>query len=864
MKLTQFFFVSAILVLLTGCKESIVKEMKLDENWTFKKANDTLWKNATVPGTVHTDLLANKDIENPFYRLNEHDVQWIDKSDWEYKTSFEISKEDFSKENIELEFLGIDTYSKVFLNDQEIMTSDNMFRRYTINCKPYLKEGKNELRVILESPIKKGIEKYDAIDYEITVSDNDLAKIGKVEGEKKVSIFSRKAGYHFGWDWGPRLVSSGIWRSVILRSWDNFKVDDVFIRQKNIGETAKLSAEIEINSSKEIEKSVFEIFVNDTLVKTEEKPLVINKNTFTIPFEIKNPKLWWPNGMGEQHLYDVKVKVSHKNHSDAKSHQIGLRTIKLIREKDSIGSSFYFTVNGKPTFMKGANYIPQDIFLPRVKQSNYEHILNSAKDANMNMIRVWGGGVYESKAFYDLCDQKGLLVWQDFMFACAMYPGDDDFLESVKQEAIDNIKRLRNHTSIALWCGNNEVLSAWERWGWKQQVTKEQSEKAANTIWKAYTDIFHKVLPEAVKGYDSDREYWASSPSSELGVPESHTDGDAHYWGVWWGKEPFENYNIKIPRFMSEFGFQSFPELATVNKYTIPEDHDIFSEVMKSHQRSSIGNGTIEEYMLRHYKKPKDFASFLHVSHLLQAYGITTGIEAHRKNRYRCMGSLYWQINDCWPVASWSSIDYYGKWKALHYGVKKSFKKTIVSFDKKENGVNVFIATDDLANQKGELKVDLLSFDGQVITSWNESIEIEANASKSYLSISKEKLEEFSSQWKTAYLSASLKVGKTTVAKKQHYLVPFKTLTLPQPEITFDVSENETEYIVSFKTKKLAIGVFASGNFDENFSDNYFTMEPNTEKTITIQKGNFKTLADFKKELKVSSLVDTYNPEISN
>ena len=508
--------------------------------------------------------------------------------------------------------------------------------------------------------------------------------------------------------------------------------------------------------------------------------------------------------------------------------------------------------------MKGANYIPQDIFLPQVKQSNYEHILNSAKDANMNMIRVWGGGVYENKTFYDLCDKKGLLVWQDFMFACAMYPGDDDFLESVKQEAIDNIKRLRNHTSIALWCGNNEVLSAWERWGWKQQVTKEQSEKAANTIWKAYTDIFHKVLPEAVKEYDSDREYWASSPSSELGVPESHTDGDAHYWGVWWGKEPFENYNVKIPRFMSEFGFQSFPELATVNKYTIPEDHDIFSEVMKSHQRSSIGNGTIEEYMLRHYKKPKDFASFLHVSHLLQAYGITTGIEAHRKNRYRCMGSLYWQINDCWPVASWSSIDYYGKWKALHYGVKKSFEKTIVSFDKKENGVNVFIATDDLANQKGELKVDLLSFDGQIITSWNESVEIKANASKSYLSISKEKLEEFSSQWNTAFLSASLKVGETTIAKKQHYLVPFKTLELPEPEITFNVSENDTEYIVSLKTKKLAIGVFASGNFDENFSDNYFTMEPNTEKTITIQKGNFKTLADFKKELKVSSLVDTY------
>ncbi|AUC14537.1 beta-mannosidase [Tenacibaculum sp. SZ-18] len=847
-----------LLFSIIGCKKSVVKELEITENWTFKKSNDTIWRTAEIPGTVHTDLLKHNVIENPFYRLNEHKVQWIDKEDWIYKTTFNISQDTFYKEQLEIEFQGIDTYSKIYINNTEIISTDNMFRRYQIDIKKHIKIGKNEIKVILESPIKKGIEKFDSIDYEIEVSDNDLAKIGKVKENKKVSVFSRKAGYHFGWDWGPRLVTSGIWRPVILKSWDNFKIEDVFIRQKVLKDAAQLSTEIEIRSTKEFKKSTIEISINDTLVVSKEYQLKFGKNKITIPFTIKSPKLWWPNGMGKQHLYDINVKVSHKNHYDEKSNRIGLRTIELLREKDSIGTSFYFKVNGVPTFMKGANYIPQDLFLTRVKDSNYYHILNSAKEANMNMIRVWGGGFYENKKFYDLCDEMGLLIWQDFMFACAMYPGDKKFLENVKQEAIDNVKRLRNHSSIALWCGNNEVLSAWERWGWKQKVTKEQSEKAANTTWQSYVDIFHKVLPEVVEQYDADRKYWASSPSSELGVPESHTDGDAHYWGVWWGKEPFDNYNMKIPRFMSEFGFQSFPELATVNKYTLPEDRDIFSEVMKSHQRSSIGNGTIKEYMLRHYKEPKDFESFLYVSHLLQAYGITTGIQAHRKNRYRCMGSLYWQINDCWPVASWSSIDYYGKWKALHYGVKESFKKTIVSYNDKKDKIKVFIATDSLSNFNARLTIDLLDFKGNKLKSWNRNIKVIANSSGSYFEIEKSKISDITENKNEVFLNTSLSMNNSILDTKQHFLVPFKDLKLPQPNITFNVSENEDEYFVKLSTKNLAIGVFASGNFDLNFSDNYFNMLPNSEKVISIKKGNLKSLDIFKDKLKVTSLFDSY------
>ncbi|TCI85404.1 beta-mannosidase [Tenacibaculum sp. M341] len=851
-----------ILFATIGCKKaSFVNVKELHTNWQFKKADDSEWKNATVPGTVHTDLLANKEIKDPFYRLNEHDVQWIDKEDWEYKTNFSVTEEELSNENIELEFKGLDTYAKIFVNDSLILETDNMFRSYKVDVKPYVKKETNELRVLLISPIKEGIKKHDAIDYNITVSDNDLAEIGKVEENKKVSIFSRKAGYHFGWDWGPRLVTSGIWRPVILRSWNSFKIDDVFIQQKSIDTKASLNAKIALNVNKPFEKSTIEVFVNNQPVKKEEHTLKSGMNSINIPFEIENPELWWPNGMGKQHLYNVDIKISADKHSDSFSHKVGLRTVELITEKDSIGSSFYFKVNGKPTFMKGANYIPQDIFLPRVDKSNYEHILQSAKDANMNMIRVWGGGVYEHQDFYKLCDEKGLLVWQDFMFACAMYPGDDNFLESVKQEAIDNVKRLRNHTSIALWCGNNEVLSAWERWGWKQQTEEKQSKEKAEIVWKAYTDIFHKVLPEVVEKYDADRRYWASSPSSELGVPESHTDGDAHYWGVWWGKEPFENYNVKIPRFMSEFGFQSFPELSTVNKYALPEDHDIFSEVMKSHQRSSIGNGTIEEYMLRHYKKPKDFESFLYVSHLLQAYGISTGIEAHRKNRARCMGSLYWQINDCWPVASWSSIDYFGKWKALHYGVKKSFKKTIVSFDKQEDDIAVVIATDSLQDLNTNLTIQLLNFNGEELKSWKKDILVKANSSETYIKLSKKELDLFKDKFNNSFLQATLSTNNNIIDDKQFFIVPFKELVLPDPEISFSVTENNDSYSITIENKKLAIGVFAAGNFDENFSDNYFNLLPNTQKTIKIKKGNYNTISDFKNALKVMSLVDSYKDD---
>lgn len=834
-------------------------EKELNVNWVFKKSQDTIWKNATVPGTVHTDLLSLEEIEDPYYRLNEHSLQWIDKIDWEYQTTFNLSKRDLTKQYIELDFSGLDTYSNIYLNDSLLLQTDNMFRHYVIDTKNTLKKGANKLHIKFDSPISKGIEKSDALNFKYPFSDNDLAKIGQVEDEKKVSIFTRKAGYHFGWDWGPRLVTSGIWKPIKLRSWNHHKIEDVFIQQNNLGEKANMTAFIDVDVNSKNKKAKVEIIVNGKLIKKQRVTLTQGKNNLQIPFVIENPELWWPNGMGEQKLYDVEVKVNSDLYTDSKSYKIGLRTIELVRESDTFGTSFYFKVNGIPVFMKGANYIPQDVFLTRTDQSNYKHIVSSAKDANMNMLRVWGGGIYENDEFYTLCDEMGLLVWQDFMFACSMYPGDSAFLENVKQEAIDNVKRLRNHTSIALWCGNNENLSAWEDWGWKNNIIKEQSQKVADIIWNAYDAVFHNILPDIVSTYDNTRTYWPSSPGSDFGEKESYTKGDAHYWKVWWGKEPFDNYNKAIPRFMSEYGFQSFPEFSSVKKYTLSEDYNIYSEVMKSHQRSSIGNETIETYMLRDFKKPKDFESFLYVSQLLQAHGIKIAMEAHRRNRDRCMGSLYWQINDCWPVASWSSIDYYGKWKALHYTAKKSFETFLISLENNEDSLNVFVVSDSLKSINANLKLKLMDFEGNIIKRWEEQITVAENQSQKYMSLLKSDfIKEASAN--NIFIHAELQntTDNSIISDNIFYLVPYKNLNFPNPELTFTVNEKNDVFEVVLKTKKLAKNIYLSADSDNNFSDNYFDMLPNSEKTVTIKKDNLENLKSFLEKLRVISLVDSY------
>ena len=856
------FIITFILASFSSCiKYDSVSEINLTENWTFRSVDDKQWNNATVPGTIHTDLIAIGKIDDPFYRLNEHDVQWIDKKDWIYRTSFELTEDVLNKQNSYLEFPGLDTYAKIFLNDTLLANTDNMFRSYDIDVKDFLKLGTNKLEVLLESPINKGIEKYDQLGYSIPVSGNDLAEIGKVEGGKRVSIFNRKAGYHFGWDWGPRLVTSGIWKPVKLKSWDQFKINDLYIQQDNLDEVATLTASINLTADENpvTKDARADVIVDGELVETLDLKLKSGKNNIEIPFEIKKPKLWWPNGMGEQVLYNIEVVLSSNNYKASASHQIGLRTIELVRESDSIGTSFYFKVNGHSVFMKGANYIPQDVFLARPKKANYEHILSSAQEANMNMIRVWGGGIYEKDEFYDLCDEKGLLVWQDFMFACAMYPGNESYLENVKQEAIENVKRLRNHPSLALWCGNNEAFIAWNNWGWKDGVIKNQSKEIADTIFKSYDDIFHKILPDVVKKHDNTRSYWPSSPGSAFGKTQKMDSGNAHFWWVWWGKKPFDSYNDSIPRFMAEFGFQSFPELNSVKKYTLPEDYNIYSDVMKSHQRSSIGNETIEEYLLRDYNQPKDFENFLYVSQLLQAHGIKIGIEAHRRNRHRCMGSLYWQLNDCWPVASWSGIDYYGKWKALHYTVRDVFSSFLISHEETEDQIKIFVVSDSLNSISATLKLRLIDFEGNELKKWSKEINVESSSSAIKMGLLKSELLDESMLKDKLLLLELIDESNNILTQNKIYFSSFKDLQLSKPSLNYSILEKEDVFEVVLKTDKLAKDIFLVSSSTSSFSDNFFDLLPGIEKKVFIEKGQFKDLEVFENNLRVMTLYGTYN-----
>lgn len=846
-----------LMTLAVDIPKTIADEKKSSETfeikngWQFRQADKDKWYAAKVPGCVHTDLLANFLIPDPFYRTNEKDLQWIDKVDWEYQTTFNVDEKFLQHEKIEIVFKGLDTYADVYLNDQKILSADNMFREWKVDCKNIVKLGENKLRIFFNSPIKTDLPKLKALNYTLPAS-NDQSENGEM-GNQRVSIFARKAPYHYGWDWGPRFVTSGVWRPIYLKGWDTAEIDNIqFIQNSLSKDLAALIAKLQINSSANENVTLKIQNLNNTLVKKSIK-LQKGKNEITASFQIENPKLWWPNGLGEQTLYEFVTSISYDDKEiDKKNNKIGLRTVQVIQDQDSVGRSFYFKVNGIPVFMKGANYIPSDIFLPRVTEADYEILVKSAADANMNMLRVWGGGIYENDIFYDLCDKYGILLWHDFMFACSMYPGDEHFLENVKQEAIDNVVRLRNHPSIALWCGNNEMEDAWARWGWQNNIPENKHK----VVYGAYSELFFNIIPSVVKDYDGSRFYWPSSPSSDFGKPSKTESGDQHYWGVWHAKEPFENFQTNIGRFCSEYGFQSFPEFKTVKSYTLPEDWDIESEVMSAHQRSGIGNLRIRDYMNMYYKTPKNFESFLYAGQVLQAYGIKQAIEAHRRNMPHNMGSLYWQIDDCWPVASWSSMDYYKRWKAVHYAAKRSFESIIISPVIENDEVNFFVVSDKLKSLPATLQVKVVNFNGIEKFSKSYLVNIKANASASYLKINKNDLVGNSSEEKVAIIS-EIKDGDETITENIFYLKHPKDLVLEKPEIKLKMQKKSDGYEIELSTNKLAKDVFLSVDEDGFFSDNYFDLLPGVVKKIELRTQ--KDINDFAAKTKVISLFDSFN-----
>lgn len=858
MKRNLFTVIFLLFFIVDNTSQNTTFVKKIHDNWSFQQKGTLRWYKATVPGCIHTDLMANGIIKDPYYRLNESEVQWVDKVDWIYQNTFTITNNEIQKQHHEIQFEGLDTYASVFLNDSLILKSNNMHRTYIIDVKKLLVVGENYLKIILESPIKKGLELYDSLDYIIPVSANDQANTGNVEEGKRISVFTRKAGYHYGWDWGPRLVTSGIWRPVTLNSWNDVRIKDFNISYSFDGPSF-IKTDVLVESSVKNKNALLKITINDSTVISSNVLLKKGEQNLVNHFSLKSPKLWWPNGMGEQYLYDFNAEIQFNNAVSSSGQKLGFKTIYLETKDSTLSPNFFFNVNGYPTFAKGVNYIPQDIFINRIKSTNYESLLVAAAKANMNMIRVWGGGIYEDKRFYELCDSLGLMVWQDFMFACAMYPGDSGFLENVRLEAIDNYNRLKKHTCIVLWCGNNENLSAWKRWGWEKTVIKEQSKEVADKIWHDYDTLFHHILPKVVyqnypeQGFSKNNNwqvYWSSSPSAKEGITESYKFGDTHYWGVWWGKEPFENYNTKISSFMSEYGFQSFPEYQTFRKFAKKKDEDMYSKVMKHHQRSSIGNATIEEYMNREYQKPKNFKSLLYLSQILQSDGIRTAIEAHRRNKDQCMGSLYWQLNDCWPGASWSSIDYYGKWKALYYQTKKAFNPIIVSNEFIDSNLHIKAITDLNEEFSGEVELSLLNFkNANPIKKWNQKIHLTPFESKQVIIIPKEQIQSFK---ENAYLKLELKNKDEIISSKNIFFLPFKNLNISKPEIDYKwkLDKIERKINITVKSKYFAKGIFISSASKSNFNDNFFDLGALEQKTVTIK---------IKKDENINEIVNSIN-----
>jgi len=827
--------------------------LDLDRGWQFRESggNEKDWLPATVPGDVHLDLLANKRIPDPFYRDDEAKLQWIEQASWEYVDTFDVTPAFLSRANVDLVFDGLDAAAEVYLNDAHVLSADNMFRIWRLAVKDHLHTGKNVLRVEFPSPVKAAAK----------VAATDPWQ-PKTHTEPKTYI--RKAAYEYGWDWGPRFVTSGIWRPVRLEGWDKVRIADFAIRQRDVSrEVAHLDAQVELQASSAGPANVTVQFddAGKPVVLTSKVELHAGENEIDIPIEVRQPKLWFPAGYGDQPLYDFTAQVSTgAAKADERKTKAGLRSVVLDRHLDKWGRSFQFVVNGIPVFGKGADVIPFDSFPNRVTTANYRRILESARDANMNMIRHWGGGYYETDEFYSVCDELGIMVWQDFMFGNDWQPGTYAFKLNIEAEAEDQVRRLRNHPSIVIWSGNNETEAAFA-WQGRPQLPADVKMQ----MWQDYLTVFSGILNRVVARLDPETPYWPSSPSADYEETSEHYQtGDAHIWDVWHGRVPFSTYETHHARFVTEYGFQSFPEMKTIEAFTVPEDRkNIFTPVMLVHQKNNEGNSIIHDYLLKDYPEPKDFPSFLYVSQVLQAEGIKIGTEHFRRSMPETMGSIFWQLNDCWPVASWSSIDYYGHWKALQYYARRFYAPMLVSPHVEDGAVKVYIVSDKTDEQKATLRVRLMDFDGKVMLEEKQDVSVTPLNSKVYLDWPFLKLSQAgAADTSRVFVVAELSVGGTTVSRNLTYLAPVKEVHLKPAVLKVETSAENGKMRVRVTSAVLARSVYLSfGNLDVKVPDNYFDVLPG--ETVELSAESNASPDEVKGQMHVISLTDAFtaNPE---
>lgn len=823
--------------------------------WRFRDATKkSPWCDAVAPGCVHRDLRRHELIPDPFFGTNELDLQWIEQRDWEYRTAFTASAAFLREEVVELVCDGLDTLCTVYLNGRKVVATDNMFVTWRWNVKPLLKRGRNELRFVFASTAR-ALPK--------TRPEHQPKEFNDSVGRS--SVF-RKEQCQFGWDWGPRFVTAGIWRDLRLEGWTANRLESVRITQDH-----SVRRHVTLTLEPELTRADRKVTYWVTLSLGENVVAEAGGAGPKLELAVKDPQLWWPAGHGAQPLYTVKVVACDQTGREfgTWTRRIGLRTTELDRSKDKWGEAFQFVVNGRPIFAKGANWIPAHSFVAGLTRADYERDLVSAVRANMNMMRVWGGGLYESEEFYDVCDELGLLVWQDFMFACTLYPGDREFLASVKVEAEHNIRRIRHRASLALWCGNNEI----ETLNW-------DALKSDRKLRKNYDAVFHKLLPAAVAQHDGITAYWPTSPyrgdtrSNDYTVKSlGEVSGDTHFWDVWHARHPVKDYEKWKFRFVSEFGMQSYSSPETQATFSTPADNNVFGPVMENHQKNAAGNQIILDYVSRLYRFPKSQDALIYLSQLNQAYCMQTGVEQYRRSMPRCMGALYWQLNDCWPVASWSSIEHTGRWKALHHIARRFFAPALVSAHvpgsetaiignyrrSTVDKVHLYTVYDHPETTDGVLVWDLFHVDGRIIYSAKKDVRLRYGQSvkQQTLDLTAE-IEEHGRD--NLYLRIALEVHGCRVSEETVFLTPPRFLALPKGKVSANVRQlTPTQVLITFRSDvfqhRLA---FDLPGMEHQSSDNYFELYPNEQKDALVEFASPVKAAAVKRALTWQSLVDTY------
>ena len=816
----------------------------LNGQWKFRKAGDQEWRTGQVPGSLLTDLRALGEIPDPFYGDHEYELQPIFEETYEYRTTFDVASSELQGRVHFLRFEGLDTLAEVFLNGGSILRADNMFRLYELDVTNQLSAGNNELTVRFDSPVRYMREMQ---------SKKPLFGIPMViEGYTHL----RKAHYMSGWDWGPKLPDCGIWKDVRLVSVEQARWKDVLIRQRHEEGQVTLELSLEVEELKPGQPKQVQVSILSPDGSETEHEAVLPAPNGTIRIPIDNPRLWWPNGFGEQPLYRVSVRlVSDGEALDVREYRIGLRTLTVNTDEDEWGSRFAFEVNGVRIFSMGADYIPEDNLLGTLSRERTERLIGDCVKANFNTIRVWGGGFYPHDYFYECCDEAGLIVWQDLMFACGLYDLNDSFVGNSMREIADNVARTRHHACIGLYCGNNEIEMFFD------DGRIENSEQ--NRI--AFHRFFDADIPELLNRLAPDIFYWPGSPSSGVGHLESNAEnrGDGHYWEVWHNNKPFADYRNTYFRYMSEFGFESMPHARTIETFTQPEDRNLFSYVMECHQKNPSGNQKILAYLSETYQYPRDFESLVYVSQLLQAEAMRYGVEHWRRHRGRCMGTLYWQLNDCWPTLSWASIDYFGRWKALHYAARKFYAPILASACEEGTSVAFHVSNETLNAVTGRLSWKLRSMEGSdVIEQGDSEVSVGPLASEQVCQRDFGEYMATMAERRSVYAEFTLTVDGKTVSAGTVLFVPVKYAQLRKPAIEAHIVEASDRYLIELSTDHYAKSVELSiDGHDAIFGDNYFDLSPGRSYKVELLKADLEvpmSIDRLRELLRVRSIIDTY------